>query len=134
MAEPEPVSEQQAAFMERVRWVEHQGRKILFTDFSNIRDPNVVYPLIHKNRTLVAQQAPNSVLTMTLVSNSRFDARVIAALNQLVRDNKPRVKAAVIVGLTGLQKVVYVTLTQLSGRRIQTYATVEEAKEWLVAQ
>ena len=122
------------AFLERVRFIEHRGKQILFMDLSNIRDPSTAYPLVHKNRTLVSQQPPASLLTMTLVSNAHFDAGIIKALTELVKANKPHVKSAAIVGLTGLQKVIYVTLTQLTGRKIPTFRTIDEAQDWLVSQ
>ena len=43
-------------------------------------------------------------------------------------------KAGAVVGLSGLQRVIYVTVTQLSGRRLPTFDTLEAAKDWLASQ
>jgi len=119
---------------ERVRFIEHKGKRILLHDFSEILVPQDVLPFVAQSRQLVAAQPPRSLLTLTFVANSRFDRTVIEALKELVTHNRPYVKAGAIVGLSGLQRVVYVTITQLTGRRLPTFDTLDAAKDWLVAQ
>lgn len=118
----------------RVLWIEHAGKRILYHDFSEIINPADVLPAVAESQRIVAQQPPASLLTLTNVTNSRFNRPIIEALRTLVTHNKPYVKAGALVGLSGLQKVVYVTLTQLTGRRLPTFDTVAAAKEWLAAQ
>jgi hypothetical protein len=123
-----------AVELERVRFLEHKGRRILFMDLSNIKDPNDGFPLADRNQALVCAEPPGSVLTLTYVANGRFNSAIIKRLTELAKSNKAYVKAGAIVGLSGLQRVVYVTLSQLSGRRLPTFDTVNEAKDWLAAQ
>ncbi len=118
----------------RCRFVEHQGKQILFHDLANIMDPREGFPVVALSKSIMARQRPGSVLTLTYVANSRFNKEIVEALTDLVKHNKPFVKAGAIVGLSGLQKVIYVTLTQLSGRRLPTFTTIDAAKDWLVAQ
>jgi len=118
----------------RCRFVEHKGKPILFHDLSNILDPKDGFPVVAQSKAIMVEQPAASVLTLTYVANSRFNKEIVDALTDLVKHNKRYVKAGAIVGLSGLQKVIYVTLTQLSGRRLPTFATVEEAKDWLVSQ
>ena len=118
----------------RVRFIEHKGKRILLHDLTNIQDPREALPLVAQSKTIVAQQAPASLLTVTCVSGSRFDREIIEALKDLVVHNKPFVKYGAIVGLSGLQRVIYVTLTQLTGRRLPTFDTLDQAKDWLVTQ
>lgn len=118
----------------RVRFLEHQGKQILFHDFADIMDPREVFPIVELSKSIVSQHPRNSLLTLTTVHNSRFNRDVIEALKSLMTHNRPFVKAGAIVGLSGLQRVVYMTVTQLTGRRLPTFSTVEEAKDWLVSQ
>jgi hypothetical protein len=124
----------QAPAVDRVRFVEHKGKRVLFHDLSNISDPRDAFPAVAQSKAIVAQQPPKSLLTLTYVQGSRFNREIIDALKDLVVHNGPYVRHGVIVGLAGLQKVVYVTLTQLTGRRLPTFATVDEGLDWLVAQ
>ncbi len=55
-------------------------------------------------------------------------------LREPLSANKPYVQAGAVVGLSGLQRVVYMAVTQLTGRRLPTLRTQDEAKEWLVPQ
>jgi hypothetical protein len=56
---------------------------------------------------------------------------VVEALRELTTGNKPYVRAAAIVGLSGIQRVVYIALTQFTGRRLPTFTTALEAKDHL---
>ena len=118
----------------RVRFIEHEGKRILLHDFTNILEPREALPLVEQSKAIVAQQPAHSLLTVTCVSGSRFDRDIIEALKSLVVHNKPYVRHGAIVGLSGLQRVIYVTLTQLTGRRLPTFDTLDEAKAWLVRQ
>lgn len=123
-----------APAQQRVRFVEHKGKRVLFHDLSDIQDPREAFPAVEQSKTIVAQQPPRSLLTLTYVKGSRFNREIIEALKNLVVHNGPFVKHGAIVGLGGLQKVVYVTLTQLTGRRLPTFETVDEGLDWLVSQ
>jgi hypothetical protein len=118
----------------RCRFIEHKGKRILFHDLSNIMNPKDGFPVVEQSKAIMARQPKASVLTLTYVAGSRFNKEIVDALSDLVKHNKPFVKHGAIVGLSGLQKVVYITVTQLSGRRLPTFTTVEEAKDWLVSQ
>jgi hypothetical protein len=120
--------------LDRVRFVEHKGKRVLLHDLSNIQDPRDAFPLVEQSKAIVAQQQPRSLLTLTYVRGSRFNREIIEALKDLVVHNGPFVKAGAIVGLEGLQRVIYVTLTQLTGRRLPTFETVEEGLDYLASQ
>lgn len=119
---------------ERVRWIEHQGKKILFHDLSNIMDPKVAMEAFARSKEVIGKCEPRSVLTLTTVANSRFNPEVIAGLKDVATHNKPYVRYGAITGVTGLLRVIFVTVTQLTGRSMTPFDTIEEAKDWLVAQ
>jgi hypothetical protein len=125
-AAPEPES--------RVRFIEHQGRRILFQDASNLVNPRDSQPVMAASKSVMATQPPASVLALLYVANTHFDKELVDALVSLAKHNKPYVKAAAIVGLSGLQRIILVTVTQLAGRRLTPFATLDEAKDWLVTQ
>ena len=118
----------------RVRFVEHKGKRVLLHDFTHIADPRDALPLVTQSKGIVATQPPASLLTVTCVEGSRVDREIIEALKDLVIHNKPFVRHGAICGLSGLQRVIYVTLTQLTGRRLPTFDRLEDALDWLVTQ
>jgi HEAT repeat protein len=120
--------------MPRTRFIEHQGVPILYLDFSRISEPATALEAIAEARTVVAQQAPESVRTLTDVTESHFDTTIVKALRELVEHNRPYVKAGAVVGLSGLMRVVYSTLVHLTGRNLRAFDDLEAAKTYLAAQ
>jgi len=116
----------------RVRFVPHKGKQILYHDFSNLLRIEETMAAIEESRAIVRKQPLGSVLTLTVVTGSRFNREIVEALKELTKGNKPYVKAGAIVGLSGIQRVVYVAVTQFTGRRLPTFSSVEEAKDHLV--
>ncbi len=119
--------------MARVEFVPHQGKRILLIDLSNIK-PEEGYPIIAEAKRAVATQAPTSVLTMTDVTNARYDIALVQALKELTQHNKPFVKAASVVGIEGLKKVILAGVEKFSGRKFSIFGSREEAMDWLVKQ
>ena len=118
----------------RVRFITHRGRQILFMDLSYILDPDDARPLLAENRRIVAGQPPASLLTLTYVEGSRFNRNIVEDLRELVSHNKPFVKAGALVGMSQLMRVLYMTIQRFTGRNIPAFPTLDETKNWLVAQ
>jgi len=115
----------------RVYWIEHKGVRILFHDFSNIQNVDEAVEVVRAAAGPMRSCPPGSVLALTNVSGSRFNKRVLDAVVELTRGNKPFVKASVIVGLSGLTRAAYIMVGRMTGRAIHAVNTVEEAKDWL---
>lgn len=117
-----------------MRWIEHRDKRILFHDFSNITDASVALEAFARSKEMIAQCEPRSVLTLTTVANSRFNPEIIAGLKGLAVANRPYVRHGAVIGVTGLLKVIFVTVSQLTGRKMTALDSLEEAKDWLVEQ
>jgi hypothetical protein len=83
---------------------------------------------------VIGRQPLASTRTLTVVKNSRFNSQVSEAMKEYTAHNKPFVRAAAVVGLSGLQEIVYNVIIKLTGRNIATFADVASAKEFLAAQ
>ena len=73
----------------RCRFIEHQGKQILFHDLSNITNPSDGFPVIAQSKAIIARQPRASVLTLTHVANSRFNKELVEGLTDLAKHNKP---------------------------------------------
>lgn len=120
--------------MARTTFVEHEGKQICFLDFSNIQEEREALDAIAEARRIVTGQPAGSVRTLTYVAHARFTREVVTALKELTTANKPYVKAGAVVGMSGLQKAIYIAVTQFSGRRLEVFDSVDQAKHWLAAQ
>lgn len=121
--------------MPRTRFIDHEGRPIVFMDFSQIEEPDLALVEIAAARQFVAAQPKvKNLLTLVYVEGSRFDGRIIEALRELAAHDAPWVLAGAVVGMSALHKVLYRIVSTLSGRKLAAFETIEEAKAWLVAQ
>ena len=119
---------------ERVRWIEHQGARILYYDWSNVLDTDAAVELVRASAGAMDREPPGSVLALTNVEGSRFNKKVLDAALELMNGNKPYVKASAMVGLNALMRAALGALSKLSGRKLQAFGTVDEAKAWLLAE
>jgi hypothetical protein len=120
-----------------VKNMEHKGKNILYLDFSYgdmLNKKQEVLNLIEEAKAFVAKQAPNSLLTLTNATELRFSMELVNAFKELTAHNQPFVKAAAIVGITGLQKISYDTVMKFTKRNIPIFPSVEEALDWLAEQ
>lgn len=119
--------------MDRVRFIEHAGVRVLLLDYTNVMDSAQALAIIADTKRMVAEQPRASLLTLTDVTGSHFDSSIVSALRELVEHNRPYVRAGAVVGLTGLMRVIFTTLVHLTGRNIRALETREEALEYLTA-
>lgn len=124
----------QAEFARRVRFILHKQRRVLLYDFTNLSDMDGALELIDYARMVAAQQADQSLYTLTDISDSHYDRKVTAALQELAKHNKPYVIAGAAVGVSGLAKVVFRSILAFSGRsNIKVFDSRDEALDWLAA-
>jgi hypothetical protein len=118
---------------EHVRFIEHKGCSILLIDFQDCQ-PVETLERIRYARSVIGRQAPGSTRTLTLVAKTRFNSQVSEALKEYTAHNKPYVRAAAVVGLSGLQEIVYNVIIKLTGRNIATFSDIGPAKDFLANQ
>lgn len=118
--------------MDRVQVFDHQGTSIVLLDFTDSA-PREVLATIASAVPLIRNRPPKSVATITKVEGAAFDSDVIAALKEFAKDNEPHVRAAAIVGLTGMQRIVLSAVSYFTGRAFLLCRSVEEAKDRLAA-
>lgn len=66
--------------------------------------------------------------------NTLYSPFSLAHFQDFVKGNKPYVKASAVVGLSGLQQIVYNGIMKITGREIKSFSTLAEAKDWLAAR
>jgi hypothetical protein len=83
--------------VKRVQFIRHNVKEILFLDFSE-RKAGEVSLIIDKAKSVIAKRPENSLLTLSNVTNARFDDTVSQRMKEFTAHNKPFVKAAAVVG------------------------------------
>jgi hypothetical protein len=117
--------------MERITFLHHKGHEMLFLNFSGCRTDEAA-PLIDRAKTVIAARPEHSLLTLTDVTDMRFDDAVSQRMKEFTAHNKPYVRAAAVVGVTGIKKILFEAVVLFSKRKLHTFETVDQAKDWLV--
>jgi hypothetical protein len=118
--------------MDRVQFIQHKGRKILYLNFADCK-PNEVLQVIEEAKSTIKTQARKSVYTLTNVTNSAFNSAVSDAMKDFVLHNKPYVAASAVVGVTGLKQIIFNAVMKLSGRQLTAFESLDAAKDWLAS-
>ncbi len=119
--------------MRRVEFITYKGKNILFIDFSHLKTSEIL-PVVAEARKVIDQAPPNSLLTLSDMTEMRFDAATIEALKEYTAKNKPHVKAAAVIHMEGLLAVLKITVERSSNRTFQNFDSLEAAQEWLSQQ
>ncbi|HLW54000.1 MAG TPA: hypothetical protein VKW06_14275 [Candidatus Angelobacter sp.] len=126
-----PAHVSQEVLRGRVRFLEHAGERVLLIDYSHC-DINMLKEVAAEGHRVIATQLLNSVLTLSDVTGTAFDSEAVALLKTKVAANAPYVKRAAIVGISGLQALIYEGVQAFAQRRIPLFRSRQEALDWLV--
>jgi len=119
--------------MDRVRFLTHKGKQILFTDVTNCGAKEVI-ELLSEVQRMVTAQPRNSVLTLGDLTGTNFSRAAVTRLKEVAVFDRPYVKRAALVGAESLPKVFYEALKSFSQREFRRFKTREEALDWLVRE
>lgn len=119
------------SIMAQPTFMDHNGKQILYIDFSDC-GPQELVARIKESGRIIQSQPEASLLTLTYVRNARFDRKVTQALKEYTHQNKPYVRAAAVVGMSGLMQVILNAIIVFTRRRFATFDSLDEAKDWLV--
>lgn len=118
--------------MARVQQINHKGKTVFQMDFTNLNNINDIKGVISDSIKYIRSQPPSSVLTLTDLNGMHFSNEIKDLFSDFIKGNKPYVKAGAVVGLNGLQQILYNGLMKLTGRDIKSFASIQTAKDWLV--
>jgi hypothetical protein len=118
--------------VERIRFIQHNGKEILFLNFANC-DAAEAHAIIDPAKALICARPQGSLLTLTDVTNARFDDTLNERIKAFTAHNKPYVKAAAVVGVTGLKKILFEATMLFSRRKLHAFETLDQAKAWLTS-
>ena len=120
--------------MAGAQWITHKGGRIFLIDFSRsgIGEINAT---IAQAKPLIAKAPPLSILCLVDTTGSKFDIQISKAIQNFSEHNKPYMKMTALVGVEGLQKVIYFAVLTFTKRtNIVLKNSREEALDWLMAK
>jgi hypothetical protein len=118
---------------DRIRFIEHQGKKILFVDCSHVSSGEME-KIARLVPTYVTQQPKDSVLLLADLTGAEFDRTAFEQIKQGLVYDRPHLKRSAWYGTDTLPDVFYKHLKNFSQRDLPTFKTREEALDWLVKE
>jgi hypothetical protein len=116
---------------DRIRYITHQGKRILFVDCSHCT-ADELEKMSHLVPSFVSTQPKGSVLLLADFTGSKFDRDAIERLKKDAVFDRPYLKRSAWFGTDTLPHVFYEHLKNFSQRDLPTFKTKEEALDWLV--
>lgn len=117
--------------MERVQVIEHKGKSIIYLDFSR-SSKEELQQVIEAGSALIKKCPLESALTLSNFTGFMFNFQMIDLLKEFTMSNKPYVKAAAVIGVTGLRKIPYEAVMKITHRELPSFETQQEAMDYLV--
>jgi hypothetical protein len=115
---------------DRIRFINHGGKKILLVDFSNC-PANEVEEIARAVPNYTTVQPLGSVLVLTDFTAAVFDRDAVRAVKETAVFDKPYVKKSALIGTEDLPASFYDELKSFSRRDLLVFETREEALDWL---
>jgi hypothetical protein len=116
---------------DRIRFIDHQGKKILVVDFSNC-PAHRVEEIARKVPDYATAQPLNSVLVLTDFTGATFNPDALRTLKETAVFDKPFIKKSALIGTHSFPRDFYEDITKFSRRELSIFTDREEALAWLV--
>jgi hypothetical protein len=116
--------------MERIRFIQHNGQRVLLLDFRNCT-PEEVTNLSSQVRHVMSQEPKDSVLALADFSGAQFSRDAVTRIKEVTAMDRPFVKRAAWVGTENLPKVFYDAIRTFSVREFPIFKTREAALDYL---
>jgi hypothetical protein len=116
--------------MERIRFIQHNGQRVLLLDFRNCT-PEEVTNLSSQVRQVMSQEPKDSVLALAEFTGAQFSRDAVTRIKEVTAMDRPFVKRAAWVGTENLPKVFYDAIRTFSVREFPIFKTREAALDYL---
>jgi hypothetical protein len=125
------LSAEQRQGGERIRFFDHEGKRILQVDLSKCT-AREAEETTRRVPDVVTVEPRGSVLILTNFEGGSFDAAALRAIKETAVFDKPFVKKSALVGTLSLPREFHDEMEKFSRRDFAIFGTREEALRWLV--
>ncbi len=117
----------------RIYPIWHNGKKIYFTDWSNLLEINQTLEAIEETVSYIEKNNEYNLLELLDIRGSFASSQVLLALKNAGSRTKPYSLKKAMVGVTGSKRVLLIAVNRFIDGSIKGFDNIEEAKEWLTA-
>lgn len=122
--------------MKEISTFNFNGKEIYLMDVSHFRlhERAEFKKIVDHAKKVIQGQPLKSVLIITDISDTNFDTDIVETFKEYAKHNNPYIKASALVGLSGMQKVIFYAVKTFTGRDFYIAKNFADAQEWLLRQ
>lgn len=116
----------------RVNWVNHKGKKVLFSNYVGCKTAEEMIAVLHKEaETLKAQTS--KVLVMADFTDSFANDKYMDEVKKVGSAVlKAKIEKTATVGISGIKKILFKGYITVTGQKnVKLFDTQKEALDWL---
>ena len=119
--------------MDRIRFIAHQGKRILLVDLTNSRAKELaaVSKLVP---SYVTAEPRNSELLLADFTGAQFDREALEVIKKGTVFDRPHLKRSAWVGTDSIPKAFFDAIKTFSLRQLPAFTTRDEALDYLAEQ
>ncbi len=119
--------------MSRLEWIDYKGKKILYSDCSNLKTEEANRKQLEIQMDTIAK-SKEPVLLLVNVEGSVMTPANTEYTKKRLQELGKKVKKSALVGVTGFKPVIVEGIGRAAGDLNQAmFATLDEAKDWLIS-
>jgi hypothetical protein len=120
---------------QRTRFLDNGGQRVILLGFEGITDEAMGLAVVAEAREFIGRLKPDgSHFTLTDVTRTTYNRRIVDAFKELTVHNRPFIKAAAIVSDSALHRAAISMIAVISRRKLEVFQTRGEALAWLATQ
>jgi hypothetical protein len=113
-----------------VKWVEHEGKRILYVDFRGLEEEQLVEQVNAMAQEIA--KSPGNLRVLTNFEGARATTKFMSRAKQIGKDQVgTKVVKSAAVGITGIKEVLLVGYNRFTGRNLVSFKTEAQALDWL---
>jgi len=116
-------------------FIEHKGKEIYFVDYTHIKTTEAFLEIIKGTsafREEIRANGKKNLLMLVDITGSYVYGEALDALKRAGKATRELTKKEAIVRITGAKKTLLSVFRLYTGMQLQTFDTVDEAKNWLI--
>jgi hypothetical protein len=118
---------------ERLRFIEHAGKQIMFLDFTNCSHDETMH-LLAEIQATVEEHPRGSLLVLADFHGAQFDRAIATRIKEVLVLDRPFVKRSAWIGTETVPKIFHDNFEHFSQRDLPMFPSREEALEFLVKE
>jgi D-mannonate dehydratase len=120
--------------MPSLRWITHKGKRILDTDIASQKTEELL-DIVKRLTAEIEKESLDSVLCLCNVKGGKTNTEINQALKEFVKYVDPYMKMITVIGLEGLQTIVFNGVLMFTrSKKLTAKKSREEALDWLAEQ